>query len=529
MRGCELNEISPGHSFGDYEILDVVGTGGMGIVYRARQKSLDRIVALKVIRPEIAREEEFGKRFLREARLASSIDHPNVVAIYDAGDIEGRLFLSMQWIEGEDLQGMIATGGALTPGRARDISGQVSAAVDAVHAAGLLHRDIKPANVLIRRVSGKDHAYLTDFGIARNGEADGLTKTGLTVGTPGYGAPEQLRGERPDAASDLYALACVSFELFTGRPPFVGENAMALQWASANDPRPLASAVNSDLDDRYDEFFVRALAIDPSERFASANEYSANLERAQSRESLSAPGSTSRTQASGADHPATAIDRPLSDLSPKRARTTPATAVGAGAGGDGARRAARSRGGSVAAIIALGLVAVVGLTVGVLAAAGMFNSGNASGSRELAAAKKAAAAQKKKASAAEDKLRAARAQARRNRRAAAQTQAAAATSPSSSTTMEHANSGAWPSGTSAWTVVLASVGSSSEAKQTSDRAMRAGLTDVGVLLSSEHRSLRPGYWVAYTGVMTKAESVDRQSQARRSGFSDAYARYVSAY
>lgn len=413
-QGRDLNEITPGQSFGDYEILGVAGTGGMGIVYRARQKSLDRVVALKVILPQIAEEEEFRERFLREARLASSIDHPNIVAIYDAGEIDGRLYLSMQWIEGEDLQHIVASGGALTPSRAREISGQVAMAIDTVHAAGLLHRDIKPANVLIRRVSGKDHAYLTDFGIARNNEADGLTKTGQSIGTPGFTAPEQLRGEKPTAASDLYALAYVSFELFAGRPPFVGENAIALQWANANEARPIASVVNSDLDDRYDEFFVRALAIDPSVRFATGSQYVENLGRAQSREPLSAPGTTiGGAQIGGDGHPATVIDRQQPADARQRAWATPVTISAAASVRPDSKDPARKSGGSFAAIIALALIAVVGITVGALVATGLFDGKDASASQELAAAKKSAAAHKRKTEVAEAKLRATQAKARR--------------------------------------------------------------------------------------------------------------------
>jgi serine/threonine protein kinase len=264
---------------GDYKILEPAGTGGMGVVYRARQQSLNRDVALKVIREEIASLPEYRERFLREARLAASVDHPHVVSVHDVGEADGHLFLAMHWVDGSDLKQILETAGRLAPDRAVAIACQVGGALDAVHTGGLVHRDVKPANVLLREIgNGGDYAYLTDFGVAKPSDpGDQLTRTGCLVGTSGYLSPEQIRGQEPGPRSDLYALGCLFFETLTGRPPFSADNEMALRWAHANDPRPLVSAVSPELGTRYDRFVAVALAVDPAYRFASGREFAETL------------------------------------------------------------------------------------------------------------------------------------------------------------------------------------------------------------------------------------------------------------
>ncbi len=269
----------PGELLGDYEILESVGAGGMGIVYKARQRSLGRIVAVKVIRDEIASVEEYRERFHREARMAASVDHPHVVSVHEVVEVNRSLLLVMQWIEGNDLKRVIETVGRLAPERAVIITSQIAGALDAVHSVrGLVHRDVKPANVLLRRVGDADHAYLTDFGVAKPSESsDPLTRTGWLVGTSGYLAPEQIKGQEPGPRSDLYALGCLFFETLTGRPPFIADNEMALRWAHASDPRPLASTVVPELGQRYDWFLSVALALDPGQRFGSGREFAEAL------------------------------------------------------------------------------------------------------------------------------------------------------------------------------------------------------------------------------------------------------------
>ena len=279
-------DLTEGQSFGAYRLVQVAGTGGMGIVYRAEQRSLGRTVALKVIRPEIAQSGDYRLRFLREARLAAAVDHPHVVSVYEVGEYAGRLYLAMQWIDGLELRTLLDRQERLDPERAVRTGVQLAAALNAVHETGLLHRDVKPANVLVRDIGGRDHAYLADFGIARMSEAErDLTRTGWVMGTSGYLSPEQIQGYQPDPRSDLYALGCVVFETLTGRPPFDAANDQAMLWAHATSPRPLASAIYPPLGPRYDMFLSSALAIDPRDRFQSGQDFAEALHSAHVRQS----------------------------------------------------------------------------------------------------------------------------------------------------------------------------------------------------------------------------------------------------
>lgn len=273
--------LPPGTVVGDCEILGLAGIGAMGVVYRACQRSLGRLLALKLIREDIARAPEYRERFLREARSAAAVDHPHIVSVYDAGEDAGRLYLTMQWVEGEDLSRMLARCGRLEPEAAVELTCQLAGALDAIHGAGLIHRDLKPANVVVREFDGAGHAYLTDFGLARLAETSvEITRTGQVLGTVGYLAPEQLGGGRPAPAADLYALGCVFFQLLTGHPPFERDNELALLMAHVNAPRPLPSAVLPALGTRYDRFTARAMAVAPEERFASGRELAAGLQSA---------------------------------------------------------------------------------------------------------------------------------------------------------------------------------------------------------------------------------------------------------
>jgi ABC-type branched-subunit amino acid transport system substrate-binding protein/predicted Ser/Thr protein kinase len=223
-----------GTAFANYRVESPLGRGGMGVVYRARDLSLDRPVALKLIAPELAQDEQFRARFLREPRLAASLDHPNVIPIYEAGEHDGQLYLAMRYVEGTDLKTALKGEGKLPPERTIEVLAQVASALDAAHERGLVHRDVKPGNILIDRTG---HVYLTDFGITKQvgGES---TETGSLVGTLDYLAPEQIRGEPVDASTDCYALACVLYECLAEKPPFRRGTEAETLWAHMQDEPP---------------------------------------------------------------------------------------------------------------------------------------------------------------------------------------------------------------------------------------------------------------------------------------------------
>ncbi len=196
-----------------------------------------------------------------------------MVSVHSAGELEGRAYIAMQWVDGQSLDRLLADRRPLDEARMRRIVSQLAGALDAAHARELVHRDVKPPNVLVRSISGSDHAYLTDFGIARRVDvgATGLTKTGQTVGTVGYMAPEQIRGEPSDGRADLYSLGCVLYQCMTGRKPFEHETEVAVMFAHVNEARPRPSAVRPELE-AFDDLMTRALALDPEERFQSGAE-----------------------------------------------------------------------------------------------------------------------------------------------------------------------------------------------------------------------------------------------------------------
>jgi len=262
--------LSPGSVFAGYRIEAVAGRGGMGIVYLATELALERPVALKLVADQLAFDSSFSERFERESRLAASIDHPNVIPVYGAGEEHGTLYIAMRYVEGTDLRALLAAAGALEHRRAAHMVAQIGQALDAAHARGLVHRDVKPANILIAE---RDHAYLTDFGLTKRSASDsGLTRTGEFVGTLDYIAPEQLKGERVDARSDVYALGCVLYEALTGSVPFPTDTDAAKLWAHMSDPPPSVAAARPDAPLEFEEVVRRALAKDPGERYPSAGD-----------------------------------------------------------------------------------------------------------------------------------------------------------------------------------------------------------------------------------------------------------------
>jgi serine/threonine protein kinase len=232
-----MGDMPPGSVFAGHKIEAVAGRGGMGVVYRARQLSLDRVVALKVIAPTLIADEAIRRRFLRESRVAASIDHPHVIPIYDAGEEDGVQYLAMRYVSGDDGRTLVRREGPLSPARAAAIVSQVAGALDAAHAAGLVHRDVKPANVLL---AADEHAYLSDFGLTRRlRSVSSGTHRDSWVGTIDYVAPEQIRGGKVDARADVYALGGALFFLLTADVPFPREDDEAKLWAHLTEPRRL--------------------------------------------------------------------------------------------------------------------------------------------------------------------------------------------------------------------------------------------------------------------------------------------------
>ena len=265
-------QLARGSLLAGFQIDGLLGRGGMGVVYRATQLSLERQVALKLINPEFAHEERFRERFLREARLAASLEHTHLLPVYEAGEAGGTLFLAMRLVEGASLGEILGREGRLSSERALRIFSQLCRALQAAHAAGLLHRDVKPHNVLLAGEAEREHAYLCDFGLSRRLAAGGsLTVEGSFVGTAAYVAPEQIRGEEVDGRADLYPLACLLYECLTGQPPFIAEDELALCWAHLHEPAPTASIYGAELA-RFDAFFAIALAKDRAQRFSTAGE-----------------------------------------------------------------------------------------------------------------------------------------------------------------------------------------------------------------------------------------------------------------
>jgi CHASE2 domain-containing sensor protein/predicted Ser/Thr protein kinase len=265
---------------GGYRMEEIVGRGAMGVVYKATQLSLSRPVAVKLISPEHVSDRRFRERFKRESRLAASVEHANVIPVYEAGEDDGLLFIAMRYVEGVDLGVLVERLGPIAPQRAATIIAEVAGALHAAHERGLVHRDVKPANILL--TSDKpEHAYLTDFGIAKitSTEDTAMTGPGQWVGTIDYIAPEQLSGDTPSGAADIYALGGVLLYALTGSVPYPLESATAKILAHVNAPPPAASA-RDPLLAAFDPVLARAMAKQPTERFATAAELAVATARA---------------------------------------------------------------------------------------------------------------------------------------------------------------------------------------------------------------------------------------------------------
>jgi serine/threonine protein kinase len=271
-----------GTEFAGYRVEGLLGRGGMGVVYRAEHPRLGAPVALKVMEPELAMDEAFRERFVREARAAARIRHPNIIPIFDAGEWHGDLYIAMRYIEGEDLRSLLRKNGALTPEQTYVIGLQIASALDAAHRSGLIHRDVKPGNILVEPGPDPDSepiAYLADLGLTKHVDSkSGATGSGELLGTIDYIAPEQISGAHVDGRADVYSLACVLFECLTGSVPYVRENQAAVLWAHLHDDVPRVTTVNPALSEAIADALARGMAKSPDDRYSTGRELVAALD-----------------------------------------------------------------------------------------------------------------------------------------------------------------------------------------------------------------------------------------------------------
>jgi ATP/maltotriose-dependent transcriptional regulator MalT len=261
-----------------YRIDAVIGQGGMGTVYRAEQLRLRRNVALKIMAPDLASDPTFRERFLRESQVAATLEHPHVVSVFDAGDLDGVLYIAMRYVQGCDLRALIRREHGISPDVAVSVLEQVASGLDAAHALGLVHRDVKPSNVLIADARGPDdpvQSYLTDFGLSKSAEHVSGGTTGRPLGSARYMSPEQIRGERVDGRSDIYSLACLLYECLAGEVPFVRDSEAAVLYAHLEAPSPRVSDAVGGLPAVLDDVIAWALAKSPADRPGTSGEFAA--------------------------------------------------------------------------------------------------------------------------------------------------------------------------------------------------------------------------------------------------------------
>ena len=266
-----------GEEWAGYRLRGVIGRGGMSTVYEAENPRLGSLVALKVLAPELAEDDVFRARFLKESRIAASLNHPNIIPIYDMGSSDGLLYIAMRYVSGADLRSVLKVRHRLPPDEALTLIGQTARALDAAHRQGLVHRDVKPGNILVEHGGDEDdpdHVYLSDFGISKYAMSrSGLTATGEFMGTIDYLAPEQIQGRPVDGRADLYSLACVLYQCVTGRVPFLKDIDAAIIWAHVEEWPTLPSVVRPELPSSLDDVLMRAMAKQPDDRYQSCREF----------------------------------------------------------------------------------------------------------------------------------------------------------------------------------------------------------------------------------------------------------------
>lgn len=269
-------EFAPGTVLGNrYEILALLGQGGMGAVYKARDTELDRLVALKIIRPELTTNPEILKRFKQELILARQVTHRNVIRIFDLGQADGFKFITMEYLEGQDLRAVLREKGKLEPAEAAKIILQICRALEVAHGEGVIHRDLKPQNIML---DANGRAYVMDFGIARSAYLPGMTQTGALVGTPEYMSPEQAKGEKLDERSDLFSLGTILYELIVGQSPYYSDTPLATLWKRIQEKAKPLTEIDPTVPKPLSDIVAKALEIEPENRFASAQEFAQHLE-----------------------------------------------------------------------------------------------------------------------------------------------------------------------------------------------------------------------------------------------------------
>ena len=278
----QLAGLRSGSLLAGYRLEAQIGSGGMAVVFRARDERLGRLVALKVLAPALTADAAFRRRFMAESRAAATVDDPHIIPIYEAGEANGVLFIAMRFVPGGDLRGVLEREGPLAPARALAFIAPVASALDAAHGAGLVHRDVKPANILVdARASRPEHVYLSDFGVSKGAVSSvSLTGAGHFVGTPDYSAPEQIQGLAVDGRTDQYALACVTYELLTGLVPFERDQGMAVLFAHLSQPPPSVASQRPDLPYVTDQVIAKALAKTPEKRYESCQDFADALREA---------------------------------------------------------------------------------------------------------------------------------------------------------------------------------------------------------------------------------------------------------
>src|ERR1700742_3976665 len=266
-----------GEEFAGYRLVEVLGRGGMSIVFRAENPRLGNVIALKVLDAALAASDVFRTRFLEESRIAASMNHPNVIPIHDTGSSDGLLYIAMRCVTGTDLRQMLKKRGRLPAEMAVCLLEQAARALDAAHRRGLVHRDVKPGNLLVERGnegSDPEHVYLADFGITKHmGGRTGLTSSGQFLGTIDYVAPEQIRGISVLGLADQYSLGCVLYECLTGRVPFEKDLDAAIIWAHVEESPTLPTVLRPDLPPALDDVFARVLAKNPGDRYESCKDF----------------------------------------------------------------------------------------------------------------------------------------------------------------------------------------------------------------------------------------------------------------